>query len=68
VAFVEFATILNPPQSGILAVGAAKPQAVVIGGEFAIAMAIHSILSSITVWSTRGRGCGPAFVDRVENA
>src|SRR5208282_2606694 len=34
---LEFAAIINPPQSGILAVGAAKPQAVVVDGTVTLA-------------------------------
>jgi pyruvate dehydrogenase E2 component (dihydrolipoamide acetyltransferase) len=41
----EFAAILNPPQSGILAVGAAKPAAVVIDGELAVATVMRCTLS-----------------------
>lgn len=32
----EFSAILNPPQSGILAVGAAKPRPIVVDGELAV--------------------------------
>ncbi|MFB2600095.1 2-oxo acid dehydrogenase subunit E2 [Herbiconiux sp. P17] len=42
---VEFSAILNPPQSGILAVGAAKQQAVVIDGELAAATVMRCTLS-----------------------
>jgi pyruvate dehydrogenase E2 component (dihydrolipoamide acetyltransferase) len=42
---LEFSAILNPPQSGILAVGAAKPQAVVIDGELAVATVMRCTLS-----------------------
>ncbi|MCS5717144.1 2-oxo acid dehydrogenase subunit E2 [Herbiconiux sp. CPCC 205763] len=42
---VEFSAILNPPQSGILAVGAAKQQAVVIDGELAVATVMRCTLS-----------------------
>ncbi|NEN05060.1 2-oxo acid dehydrogenase subunit E2 [Diaminobutyricibacter tongyongensis] len=41
----EFAAILNPPQSGILAVGAAKPAAVVVDGELSVATVMRCILS-----------------------
>jgi pyruvate dehydrogenase E2 component (dihydrolipoamide acetyltransferase) len=41
----EFSAIINPPQSGILAVGAAKPQAVVIDGELAVATVMRCTLS-----------------------
>lgn len=42
---LEFAAILNPPQSGILAVGAAKPQPVVVDGELAVATVMRVTLS-----------------------
>jgi pyruvate dehydrogenase E2 component (dihydrolipoamide acetyltransferase) len=42
---LEISAILNPPQSGILAVGAAKPQAVVIDGELAVATVMRCTLS-----------------------
>jgi pyruvate dehydrogenase E2 component (dihydrolipoamide acetyltransferase) len=41
----EFAAILNPPQSGILAIGAAKPQPVVFDGELAVATVMRCTLS-----------------------
>jgi pyruvate dehydrogenase E2 component (dihydrolipoamide acetyltransferase) len=42
----EFSAILNPPQSGILAVGAAQQKAVVINGELAIAQVMTVTLSA----------------------
>ncbi len=42
----EFAAILNPPQSGILAVGAALPQPVVEDGQLAIATVMSCTLSA----------------------
>jgi pyruvate dehydrogenase E2 component (dihydrolipoamide acetyltransferase) len=42
---VEFSAILNPPQSGILAVGAAMPQPVVVEGELAVATVMRCTLS-----------------------
>ncbi|HUZ55114.1 MAG TPA: dihydrolipoamide acetyltransferase family protein [Streptosporangiaceae bacterium] len=42
---LEFAAIINPPQSGILAVGAAKPQAVVINSAAAVACVMRCTLS-----------------------
>jgi len=42
---LEFAAIINPPQSGILAVGAAKPQAVVVDGAVTVANVIRCTLS-----------------------
>ncbi|HUW78841.1 MAG TPA: dihydrolipoamide acetyltransferase family protein [Candidatus Nanopelagicaceae bacterium] len=41
----EFSAILNPPQSAILAVGAARPEPVVIDGQLGIAQVIHFTLS-----------------------
>jgi pyruvate dehydrogenase E2 component (dihydrolipoamide acetyltransferase) len=41
----EFSAILNPPQSGILAVGAAKPQPVVVDGEIRVATVVRCTLS-----------------------
>ncbi len=42
---LEFSAIINPPQSGILAVGAAKPQAVVIDGAVNVANVMRCTLS-----------------------
>jgi pyruvate dehydrogenase E2 component (dihydrolipoamide acetyltransferase) len=42
----EFSAILNPPQSGILAVGAAREAAVVVDGELAIAQVMTVTLSA----------------------
>jgi pyruvate dehydrogenase E2 component (dihydrolipoamide acetyltransferase) len=42
----EFAAILNPPQAGILAVGAAEPRAVVLNGELAVATVMTCTLSA----------------------
>lgn len=41
----EFSAIINPPQSGILAVGAAKPQPVAAGGELRVATVMRCTLS-----------------------
>ncbi|MDQ1545853.1 MAG: hypothetical protein QOH69_757 [Actinomycetota bacterium] len=41
----EFSAILNPPQSGILAIGAATPQPVVVNGEVAVATIMRCTLS-----------------------
>ncbi len=41
----EFAAILNPPQSGILAVGAARQEATVIDGELTVATMMHCTVS-----------------------
>jgi pyruvate dehydrogenase E2 component (dihydrolipoamide acetyltransferase) len=42
---LEFAAIINPPQSGILAVGAATPQPVVVDGAVAVATVMRCTLS-----------------------
>ena len=41
----EFSAILNPPQSSILAVGAAKPEVVVVEGRIEVATVLRIILS-----------------------
>jgi pyruvate dehydrogenase E2 component (dihydrolipoamide acetyltransferase) len=41
----EFAAILNPPQSGILAIGAARPQPVVVDGNVVVATIMRCTLS-----------------------
>jgi pyruvate dehydrogenase E2 component (dihydrolipoamide acetyltransferase) len=41
----EFSAIINPPQSGILAVGAARKQPVVVDGELAVATVMRCTLS-----------------------
>jgi pyruvate dehydrogenase E2 component (dihydrolipoamide acetyltransferase) len=42
---LEFSAIINPPQSGILAVGAARPQPVVVDGAVTAATVIRCTLS-----------------------
>jgi pyruvate dehydrogenase E2 component (dihydrolipoamide acetyltransferase) len=42
----SFSAILNPPQSGILAVGAAGPKAVVVDGEITVATIMSVTLSA----------------------
>jgi pyruvate dehydrogenase E2 component (dihydrolipoamide acetyltransferase) len=42
---LEFSAIINPPQSGILAVGAATPQAVVVDGTVTVASVMRCTLS-----------------------
>jgi pyruvate dehydrogenase E2 component (dihydrolipoamide acetyltransferase) len=42
---LEFAAIINPPQSGILAVGAARPQPVVVDGAVTVATVMRCVLS-----------------------
>jgi pyruvate dehydrogenase E2 component (dihydrolipoamide acetyltransferase) len=42
---LEFAAIINPPQSGILAVGAAKQQPAVVDGAVTVATVMRCTLS-----------------------
>ena len=42
---LEFSAIINPPQSGILAVGAARQQPVVVDGAVTVATVIKCVLS-----------------------
>jgi pyruvate dehydrogenase E2 component (dihydrolipoamide acetyltransferase) len=42
---LEFSAVINPPQSGILAVGAAKPQPVVVDGSVTVATVMRCTLS-----------------------
>ncbi|HEX6454031.1 MAG TPA: dihydrolipoamide acetyltransferase family protein [Trebonia sp.] len=42
---LEFSAIINPPQSGILAVGAAKQQPVAVDGELRVATVMRATLS-----------------------
>ena len=42
----EFSAIINPPQSGILAVGAARKQPVVVDGSLAVATVLRCTLSA----------------------
>lgn len=65
----EFAAILNPPQSGILAVGQAQQQAVVIDGELAVATVMRVTLSAdhrAVDGALAARWLG-AFKARIEN-
>jgi len=41
----EFAAIINPPQAAIIAVGAARPEPVVVDGALAVATVMHVTLS-----------------------
>lgn len=41
----EFSAIINPPQSSILAVGAARPEPVVVDGALGVATVLHVTLS-----------------------
>jgi pyruvate dehydrogenase E2 component (dihydrolipoamide acetyltransferase) len=42
---LEFSAIINPPQSGILAIGAARPQPVVVDGAVTVATVMKCMLS-----------------------
>jgi pyruvate dehydrogenase E2 component (dihydrolipoamide acetyltransferase) len=42
---LEFSAIINPPQSGILAVGAARPQPVAVDGAVTVATVMRCVLS-----------------------
>jgi pyruvate dehydrogenase E2 component (dihydrolipoamide acetyltransferase) len=65
----EFSAILNPPQSGILAVGAAKQRPVVDDGELAVGTVMTVTLSADhrVVDGAVGAEWLQAFVKRVEN-
>jgi pyruvate dehydrogenase E2 component (dihydrolipoamide acetyltransferase) len=66
---LEFAAILNPPQSGILAVGAAKPQPVVVDGQLAIATVMRCTLSADhrAIDGALAAQWLAAFTQRIEN-
>lgn len=65
----EFTAILNPPQSGILAVGAAAPRAIVNNGEIAVANVMTVTLSADhrAVDGALAAQWLAAFVQRIEN-
>ena len=65
----EFTAILNPPQSGILAVGAAAPRAVVEDGQIVIANVMTVTLSADhrAVDGALAAQWLAAFVKRIEN-
>ena len=65
----QFSAILNPPQSGILAVGAAKPRAVVVDGQLAVASVMTVTLSADhrAVDGAVAAQLLAAFVRRIEN-
>lgn len=65
----EFTAILNPPQSGILAVGAAAPRAIVEDGEIVIANIMTVTLSADhrAVDGALAAQWLAAFVKRIEN-
>jgi len=65
----EFSAILNPPQSGILAVGAASPRAIVEDGQIVIANIMTVTLSADhrAVDGALAAQWLAAFVRRIEN-
>jgi pyruvate dehydrogenase E2 component (dihydrolipoamide acetyltransferase) len=65
----EFSAILNPPQSGILAVAAAKPQPVVDDGELAVGTVMTVTLSADhrVIDGAVAAEWMAAFVRRIEN-
>lgn len=66
---LEFAAILNPPQSGILAVGAAKAQPVVADGQLTVAKVMRCTLSADhrAIDGALAAQWLAAFTDRIEN-
>lgn len=66
---VEFSAILNPPQSGILAVGAAIEQPVVVDGQLTIAKVMRCTLSADhrAVDGALAAQWLAAFTKRIEN-
>jgi pyruvate dehydrogenase E2 component (dihydrolipoamide acetyltransferase) len=66
---VEFSAILNPPQWGILAVGAAKKQAVVVDDELVAATVMRCMLSvdHRAVDGALAARWLAAFQERIEN-
>jgi len=65
----EFSAILNPPQAGILAVGAAKQQPVIVDGELAVGTVMTVTLSADhrVIDGAVAAEWMAAFVRRVEN-
>ena len=65
----EFSAILNPPQSGILAVGAASPRAIVDDGQIVVANVMTVTLSADhrAVDGALAAQWLAAFVKRIEN-
>ena len=65
----EFSAILNPPQSGILAVGAASPRAIVEDGQIVVASIMTVTLSADhrAVDGALAAQWLAAFVKRIEN-
>jgi pyruvate dehydrogenase E2 component (dihydrolipoamide acetyltransferase) len=66
---LEFAAILNPPQSGILAVGAAKDQPIVVDGELTVGKVMRVTLSADhrAVDGALAAQWLAAFQNRIEN-
>lgn len=66
---LEFSAILNPPQSGILAVGAAMDQPVVVNGQLTVAKVMRCTLSADhrAVDGALAAQWLAAFTKRVEN-
>lgn len=66
---LEFAAIINPPQSGILAVGAARDQVVVADGQVTVAKVMRVTLSADhrAVDGALAAEWLDAFVKRIEN-
>ncbi|MFT4029620.1 MAG: dihydrolipoamide acetyltransferase family protein [Protaetiibacter sp.] len=65
----EFSAIINPPHSGILAVGAATPRPVVLDGVLSVATVMTVTLSAdhrVLDGASAARWLG-AFVERIEN-
>jgi pyruvate dehydrogenase E2 component (dihydrolipoamide acetyltransferase) len=65
----EFSAILNPPQSGILAVGAAIQQPVVVDGELKVGTVMRVTLSADhrVIDGAVAAAWMAAFVRRIEN-
>jgi pyruvate dehydrogenase E2 component (dihydrolipoamide acetyltransferase) len=65
----EFSAILNPPQSGILAVGAASPRPIVVDGQVVVANVMTVTLSADhrAVDGALAAQWLAAFVNRIEN-
>ena len=66
---LEFSAIINPPQSGILAVGAARPQPIVVDGAVTAATVIKCVLSvdHRAIDGALAARWLSAFTDRMEN-
>ncbi len=65
----EFSAIINPPQSGILAVGAATQRPVVVDGELSVATVMTVTLSADhrVLDGALAAQWLAAFVKRIEN-